>query len=86
MLDLCAVDPAFQRRGVASRLVEWGLQEAQRRGGLECLTEASVMGRLAYERLGFRPEGEIEYKVDEEFRTRSMPSNLYMRTGSSKGN
>lgn len=35
VLDLCAVDPAYQRRGIASRLVRWGLEEAAagRRGG-----------------------------------------------------
>lgn len=85
VLDLCAVDPAYQRRGIASRLVRWGLEEAAsgRRGGgrLEAITEASAMGRLAYERLGFRPVAEIEYEVDEEFRTRDTPSNLFMRTG-----
>ncbi|KAI1749584.1 putative GNAT family acetyltransferase [Xylaria castorea] len=31
-LDTCAVDPAFQRRGVAGKLVERGLQKAKRRG------------------------------------------------------
>lgn len=40
-LQLCASDPAYQRRGIASKLVQWGLDEAQRRGGLEAITEAS---------------------------------------------
>ncbi|KAL4781094.1 hypothetical protein BJX76DRAFT_363873 [Aspergillus varians] len=81
-LDLCVVDPAFQRRGVATRLVEWGLEEARRRGGLEAVLEASRMGRHVYSRLGFVQEGgEIEYTVDEEFRGRDRPSNVFMRTG-----
>ncbi len=61
--------------------MEWGLEEARRRGNLEAVTEASVMGRRAYERLGFRPQAEIVYEVDEEFRDRDRPSNLFMRTG-----
>ncbi|KAK8102541.1 hypothetical protein PG984_015687 [Apiospora sp. TS-2023a] len=83
-LDICAVDPRFQRRGVANRLVQWGLDEARRRGGLEATTEASAMGRHAYARLGFRPEegrGDLVYDVDEEFKDRELPPNLFMRTG-----
>lgn len=82
VLDLCAVDPAFQRRGIARELVVWGLEEAQRRGGLEVITEASSMGRNVYTKLGFRQEGpEIEYVVDPEFADRDRPSNIFMRTG-----
>lgn len=40
-LQLCASDPAYQRRGIATKLVQWGLNEAHRRGGLEAITEAS---------------------------------------------
>jgi GNAT superfamily N-acetyltransferase len=82
VMDLCVVDPAFQRRGIASKLVEWGLEEAKRRGGLEAVTEASSMGRHVYQKLGFVPEdGDLEAWVDEEFRGRSWPSNVFMRTG-----
>lgn len=82
VLDLCAVDPAYQRRGIAAKLVQWGLDEAKRRGGLEATTEASSMGRHVYAKLGFRQEGpEIPYTVDEEFRQRDLPSNIFMRTG-----
>ncbi|CAJ2512219.1 Uu.00g052340.m01.CDS01 [Anthostomella pinea] len=82
VLDLCATDPAFQRRGVASALVRWGLDEVRRRRIPEATTEASSMGRLVYERLGFRPEGpEIAYEVDGEFASRERPSNVFMRTG-----
>lgn len=84
VLDLCAVDPKFQRRGIAGRLTQWGLDEAQRRGGLEAITEASSMGRHVYLKRGFKPENgdeEIEYDVDEEFKGREWPSNLFLRTG-----
>lgn len=83
VLDLCAVRPEWQGRGVARGLVEWGIREAERRGGLECLTEASVMGRRQYEKLGFREMGQIEYGVPEELRDvpgRELPDNVFMRT------
>ncbi|OTB06242.1 hypothetical protein M426DRAFT_114443 [Hypoxylon sp. CI-4A] len=81
-LQLCVVDPIYQRKGIASKLVQWGLDEAKRRGGLEAITEASSMGRYVYENLGFRGEGpDIEYAVDSEFLSRDRPANLFMRTG-----
>jgi GNAT superfamily N-acetyltransferase len=82
-LDLCVVDPDFQRRGIANKLVEWGLEEAKRRGGLESTTEGSAMGRFVYQKLGFRPVEEVVYDVDPEFRDRKLPPNLFMRTGTS---
>ncbi|KAE8138377.1 acyl-CoA N-acyltransferase [Aspergillus pseudotamarii] len=82
VLDLCVVDPACQRLGIATRLVEWGLREAKARGGLEAVLEASSMGRHVYRKLGFEQEGgEFLYDVDEEFRHREQPSNVFMRTG-----
>ncbi|KAJ0167771.1 hypothetical protein CTA2_281 [Colletotrichum tanaceti] len=82
VLDMCAVDPAFQGRGIAKRLVRWGLDEARRRGGLELLLEASSMGRHVYSKLGFKQDGpEIEYEVEEQFAHRDRPSNIFMRTG-----
>lgn len=84
VLDMCAVDPAFQRRGIAGKLVQWGLDEAQRRDGLECTTEASVMGRVVYLKKGFKMEEgapEIRYEVDGEFEAWGRPSNVFLRTG-----
>ncbi|KAI1426872.1 acyl-CoA N-acyltransferase [Xylaria sp. FL1777] len=78
-LDLCVTHPDFQRRGVASKLVRWGLEEARRRGVRYATTEASSMGRHVYARLGFQPQGgETVYEVDEEFADREKPSNLFM--------
>lgn len=81
-LDICGVHPSYQRRGIASKLVQWGLEEAHRRGDLEAITEGSIRGRHVYQKLGFRSDGpEVDYEVDEEFADRIPPSNLFMRTG-----
>ncbi|KAI4752225.1 hypothetical protein E4T52_09013 [Aureobasidium sp. EXF-3400] len=82
-LDLCVVDPDFQRRGIANKLVEWGLKEAGKRGGLESTTEGSAMGRFVYQKLGFNPVEEVVYDVNPEFQDRKLPPNLFMRTGTS---
>ncbi|KAI3323540.1 hypothetical protein HD806DRAFT_535367 [Xylariaceae sp. AK1471] len=76
VLDLCATHPSVQRRGVASKLVTWGLDEARRRGIPEAITEASSMGRHVYKRLGFQPQGsDVVYEVDDEFANRDKPPN-----------
>lgn len=81
VLDLCCVRPGFQGQGIAKQLVLWGLEEAKKRGNLEAITEASAMGRHAYSRLGFVQEGpEITYQVDDKFKDRNLPSNIFMRT------
>ena len=84
VLDLCAVHPDFQGRGIASKMVRWGLEEAQRRGVPEAVTEGSAMGRHVYMKLGFHPEGlhDIHYHLDDEFSDRpAPPANLFLRTG-----
>lgn len=81
VLDLCAVDPKFQGKGIARKLVEWGLQEAKVRGDLEAITEASVMGRRVYLKMGFEQEGpQIDYGVDEQLMGTTLPSNIFLRT------
>lgn len=80
VLDLCVTDPAFQRRGIAKKLVQWGVDEAKVRGDLELTTEGSAMGRHVYKLFGFQEVDDIKYEVDKEFKGRSMPANVFMRT------
>lgn len=80
-LDICAVDPRFQGHGIGKKLVEWGLEEAKRRGNMEAVTEGSVMGRRVYQKLGFEQEGpEIVYNVDASLLGKPLPSNVFLRT------
>jgi len=83
VLDICVVRPQFQKRGIASELVKWGLRKAEEVGkdgqAIECITEASPMGKPVYVRLGFEPEGDVVYKVDEEFKNRRRTPDTILR-------
>ncbi|XWX01427.1 hypothetical protein V2A60_009455 [Cordyceps javanica] len=81
-LDICAVDPKYQGYGIGRRLVEWGLEEAKARGDLESVTEASVMGRRVYLKLGFEQEGpEIDFNMDGgAISNIPLPSLVFLRT------
>jgi GNAT superfamily N-acetyltransferase len=80
VLDVCSVDARYQRRGIAGKLVQFGLDEAKKRG-LEATTEASVMGRPVYEKLGFWGHGMVHFEMDDEFKGRDKPPNVFMTTG-----
>ncbi|KAM3510824.1 hypothetical protein MY11210_005545 [Beauveria gryllotalpidicola] len=81
-LDVCAVDPKYQGHGIGRKLVEWGLKEAKARGDLEAVTEASVMGRRVYLKLGFEQDGpEIDFSaVDASVGKWRLPSFFFLRT------
>lgn len=51
-VDLLAVDPSYQRRGVASALIAWGAQRADDLG-FDSVVESSAAGQGVYERHGF---------------------------------
>jgi GNAT superfamily N-acetyltransferase len=52
-MELLVTDRDFRRRGAATRIVEWGTDEADREF-LFCGVEASVMGAPLYAANGFR--------------------------------
>ncbi len=49
-LDILAIDPAYQRKGVGARLVEWGTKKADDLG-FEACVESSIFGKGLYVRL-----------------------------------
>ena len=51
-LDILAVDPAYQKQGIGSALVEWGVKKADRMG-VEAVVESSVFEEGLYERYDF---------------------------------
>ncbi|KAF2765597.1 acyl-CoA N-acyltransferase [Teratosphaeria nubilosa] len=52
-LDILAIDPAYQRRGVGGALVRWGTDKADKLG-VEAVVESSIFGKGLYEKNGFR--------------------------------
>lgn len=83
-LDLICVDPKFQGLGIGAKLVNWGLEEAKKRGDLECVLEGSTARRGLYKKLGFvQVGGEIGYEDVEDkdyVKGLKLPSNVFMRT------
>lgn len=57
-LQNLATDPAFQNRGVASKLLEWGKRQAEREK-VPIGLESSMKGRPFYLKSGFRIFGEM---------------------------
>ena len=52
-LDILGTHPTHHGRGIASQLLKWGLERADR-DGLEVFLSASPVGRPIYEKKGFR--------------------------------
>ncbi|EMD00454.1 hypothetical protein BAUCODRAFT_28808 [Baudoinia panamericana UAMH 10762] len=51
-LDILAIDPKYQRRGVGDALVKWGTGKADELG-VQAVVESSVFGKGLYEKNGF---------------------------------
>lgn len=52
-LDILGTHPKHHGRGIASQLLKWGLERADR-DGLEVFLSASPAGKPIYEKKGFR--------------------------------
>ena len=65
LLDLCFTTPRYERKGVASLLVGYGIERADREGWV-CFTEASLRGAPVYGRLGFEVREEVRLRWDDE--------------------
>ena len=64
LLDLCFTVPKYERKGVASALVNWGLERTDKEGWVT-FTEASPRGGPVYERLGFERKEVVRLRYDE---------------------
>jgi GNAT superfamily N-acetyltransferase len=51
-VDILRTHPAARRRGVATMLVQWGLEKAKE-DEVEVYLSSTEMGRPVYEKLGF---------------------------------
>ncbi|KAF7877430.1 hypothetical protein EAF04_001107 [Stromatinia cepivora] len=61
LLDLCFVDPEYQRLGIGNILLRWGMEIADKRGGKICLV-STPQARKFYEKGGWvvRKSSEID--------------------------
>ena len=64
VLQALATDPRFQRRGIGTKLLQWGIDKADA-GDLPCWTHASPASYTLYERVGFQEVGKSDYDLDE---------------------
>lgn len=53
VLGMIVTSPDYRRRGAASLLLQWGLDQADEQG-VEIYLESSVAGRPLYEKFGLR--------------------------------
>ncbi|KAI8265415.1 hypothetical protein K4K58_011346 [Colletotrichum sp. SAR11_239] len=64
VLQGLATDPAYQRRGIATKLIQAGLEEVDSKG-LACWIHASPSSYGLYAKTGFEEIGRNEYDLDE---------------------
>ncbi|KAF9875684.1 putative acetyltransferase [Colletotrichum karsti] len=64
VLQGLATDPLYQRRGIATKLIEKGLEGIDA-DGLPCWIHASPSSYTVYERAGFQEVGRNDYDLDE---------------------
>jgi GNAT superfamily N-acetyltransferase len=57
-LDLLGVHPAYQGKGLATKLLQWGISRADE-SRVEVYLSASPQGKPLYEKYGFRSMGSI---------------------------
>lgn len=82
-LELCAVRPEFQRKGVGKLLSGWGVKYGKQIGVREAVLEASVVGVGCYASVGFIHRSPIEFtSVDQSLtQVQKFPTLFFMRTG-----
>jgi GNAT superfamily N-acetyltransferase len=64
LLHICFTSPDYERRGVGSAMVRWGLERADEEGW-RSFTEASPRGGPVYARLGFETREAVRLRWDE---------------------
>lgn len=82
-LELCAVRPDIQRKGVGKSLSNWGVQFGKQNNIREAVLEASVEGVGCYTKAGFIHQSPIDFvTVDQSLtQVRKFPTLCFMRTG-----
>ena len=78
MLSLLCVHKDYQRQGVGTRLVQWGLDKASELG-LPAHLEASPSGALLYPKLGFHRIETLVIKAEDVGREKDVELVVMLR-------
>lgn len=86
-LNLLAVSPKFQRRGVGALLVQYGLDIADR-DGIESYLESTKPGYNLYKRSGFEDHSMINLEIGKwtDVEGEILPFPVMIRPAQGKGN
>ncbi|OHF02087.1 acetyltransferase [Colletotrichum orchidophilum] len=76
------VHPDHQARGIGSRMMKWGTDQADREPGVYCWVQSSMGGQPAFEKQGFYEVGRLEADLDEFAEGRRPGGELEHVTGS----
>lgn len=77
-LGSLAVDPVFKGKGIASNLVQWGIDKAEE-AGLPAYLESSPAAVGVYRRLGFKELRKLNLLKNDD----SHPLTVMLRTSGS---
>lgn len=69
-LDICVIDPKYQRMGIGGLLVSWGIDKADELG-FEAIVESSVYGKGLYEKNGFEFKKDVTLPLPDKWAGRS---------------
>lgn len=84
LLRWLAVDPEYRRKGLATRLLKWGMDEGDRLG-LPCMLEATREGEVVYKQHGYVSQGEFWTHMKDEKGEAIHGGNLLVREPKGKG-
>lgn len=65
-LDICVIDPKYQRMGIGGLLVSWGVEKADELG-FDAIVESSVFGKGLYEKHGFVFQKDVTLPLPEQW-------------------
>lgn len=68
-LDICVIDPKYQRMGIGGLLVEWGINKADELG-FDAIVESSVFGKGLYEKNGFEFKKDVTLPLPDKWADR----------------
>ncbi|KAL8833168.1 MAG: hypothetical protein Q9170_004449 [Blastenia crenularia] len=78
VLDCLAVRSEHQRKGIGSKLIQWGTKLADELQ-VEAVVEASMKGAPVYEKHGLRNVSKMQYSMPAKFAGRRTPNLLFMK-------